>query len=557
MNEPQYILFPVRSAEQGYVRPEIGRDKRSNRIFDAKTFVFDLTNDRWYRGDGATKGGVDLKSEPLYISSADARYLRQALNLSDLPDKLAARTALDVYSKPEAGLMADWTPYVSPPAGSWWATPGNFDNQVIRRPDGTFELARDFDAYWETATRGLTVTELFIDAENGDDVTGDGLTWGTAWKTLAKPGAETSNWTSVQAVILNIRGTFDWLAMWSITGVDPAKPLMVRGHGEARVAVSVAASTITWTQESSPNTDVWGFDYSAQSAPVGARTPNGVYDPGQLDAFGDYTSYSSAESIEECQASPQSFFLDTVNSKFYVHTATDPSSTSAAVSVDRCGLALGTNAQTFLDSITIEGGWASIITGSSTTMQSLFYRRCKFTSTFPDPAGVQSGNAMNFTPSPNGLCIGWDSIATKAWKDGFSYSGTNTVVEVRNIGRSNGVDVAGTAHNGTTGHGAIRALLLSGQYYKNLNRNVHYVQTSTLWAIGCAAGDATTDLTDADQSVDWFVSFTGGGVTAWLDRCVRFGNSLHPLMVIDGTVRVRNCNFQPADFTGGGSAYSY
>jgi len=320
-----------------------------------------------------------------------------------------------------------------------------------------YEQGRVYSTDFDITTLKPTGTVKWV-AKTGNDTTGDGSE-GNPYRTVTKAYAEAAD-------IINIKaGIYDRGDMTA--ALNPTRSLaIVSADGAGKAILSrIQAGTLSWTQQGSPNTDVYlttGIS-SVRAILDLTYTRSGEF---LMDGVtGLPNPYTSVASIAACQALAGSYYL--TGSNLYVHTH-DNRAPDANVKV----LRVEANLQPATANVTIyyegmemwgDDGVRYIVTGASTTST-----LCGI-NTASRFGGVASANAwrangINFSYAVNCECT--DYLGNG---DGFNYHGDSgngvsvNFLEVNCRAKRIGISTQ-TNNNCTTAHEDCNGIRLNGRY---------------------------------------------------------------------------------------------
>lgn len=117
-------------------------------------------------------------------------------------------------------------------------------------------------------------------------------------------------------------------------------------------------------------------------------------------------------------------------------------------------------------------------------------------------------------------------------QDGFGYRRYAKVAEIDCYGVRNGgngwMPNAAGANNGSTTHDSVVSVRINGTYRHNNDRNIHDVNATRNWLIGCGAGFAQVASSDPYESGNFMSAAAHHGSSAtrtWLTGCISLGGS--------------------------------
>lgn len=127
--------------------------------------------------------------------------------------------------------------------------------------------------------------------------------------------------------------------------------------------------------------------------------------------------------------------------------------------------------------------------------------------------------------------------------DGFGYRGSQRAIEIDCLGVWNGWPNLNTNDNGTSTHDNVRSVRVNGTYAFNDDRNLHDINETRNWLLGCRVGFAQNGGTDPYDTSNFVFGRRGqtDATLAWLDGCRSLGGSASDLGSYGNSiVRVRN-----------------
>lgn len=374
---------------------------------------------------------------------------------------------------------------------------------VYRRGDRTFYTDFDFDVYRPFAASAADTT-LYVDVATGSDSNP-----GTAALPLK------SIYQAVHARSGNVQvyvrpGVYAGNDSWRDANPTSTRLVVEPWPGfSGRIISRRSATGLTWTLNT-------GSTYQATVASAGS-----VVDAANIDANGDFTRLTLRTSIALVDANPGSYFFS--GGIVYVRTfdSRAPDSNLHVFLDARNGRYQQDGGTVWLKGIDFEGG--------SRPLQQACLTAGQFnTGYFWDCSMKYSGGTSGLNGfNTDGRCFSYlkSCIAASNWSDGFNYhnfsGGLPTVsVEIDCIGRNNGFSGAGI-NNGSTTHDGGTAVRINGQYFGNENRQVHDVNSSYSWNLGCTARDSRGSTARVNFAAG---TGTGDSTIMWLDQCTSTGS---------------------------------
>lgn len=290
-----------------------------------------------------------------------------------------------------------------------------------------------------------------------------------------------------------------------IGGLGPtARNMSIRcPNGRAIISQRQSFSDTTWVLETG-KTNTYRV----------LRTNTGrVFDSSVIDSHGDYTELTHVTSIDDVEATANSWYTD--ESNVYVHTSDNrvPGEEIYLFFKVLNGLPIANTYTYYLENIDLEGGASPFQLSHGT----IYAKNCTF------KYGTES-NGVTLLGS-NAIFIG--CTAAKNVLDGFNYhkSGPGLLcnaVEIDCIGRDNGGTWINTnkIDNGSTAHDGCKVVRVNGQYLRNYGPNCIDITNSRSWNLNCASVD--TKLTNDTSSSNAGFSCLSGAIM-WLDSCMATG----------------------------------
>lgn len=362
-----------------------------------------------------------------------------------------------------------------------------------------------------------TGTEMFV-AKTGNDTTGNG-TIGNPYRTITKA-------YNMGATVINIRaGIYDRGDLPA--SFNPTRSIaLISYDGPGTAIISrIQAGTLSWTQQASPNSDV----YLTTGGGTSVRTildTNYVYSGEYLKdgVTGVPTPYTSVASIAACQALPGSYYL--TGSNLYVHTYnnTAPGSNIKSLRVETNWAVTTTNITVYLDGIEMWGDepFRYIVTTSPTSSIAAA-RNCGFRY-----GGLNSSNAFRVNGINYSYAISCECSDYLGDGDGFNYH-----ADAGSTVKTNGLEVNCTAkriglttsstNNGSTAHDSCNVIRLNGNYSYTRGPVIADVLSAYSLNLGVTAGNSQAVLSNAQKSCFQIGESGSTGATMWLKNCTTNG----------------------------------
>lgn len=391
-----------------------------------------------------------------------------------------------------------------------------FTKSIWVEPDGSAATDLDFQDY-----RVTPVATYFVRHTGGDD-SNDGLTFATAFATMTK--AMTMSVGSDIKIIMQPGTFFQSRGCWG--SYTAARNVEIQPLGNGITTLLGCDSGVTWAKTSGRNY-VYEATISATVAELAQSAFEAVADRAFLTSDGEYSGYSKAASVADCDANPGSWFW--AAGTIYVHRL-DQSAPDDNVCVWRqvsciiAGATSGSQYRLVTQNINFHGVANNVVRGPTEGVRPLWVaKNCQF-------AYSQSVNAT--TGGGGFRAEGGDSIHLGCSYFRNAYDGANyhkhtstinkcNAVEVSCSGYRNGLTGAGN-NQGSTTHDGNSIIRLNCQYSDNEGQNIADVQagtTSLNWNVSCTNSRKSTTPRNYD--------FDGGSgtVKAWLGNCKSGGRA--------------------------------
>jgi hypothetical protein len=411
---------------------------------------------------------------------------------------------------------------VTPPTGWGWALPF-----TVQRKGSKFR-AKGFDI---TAYKPAVLKTYYV-SPTGNDTTGNGLAWATAYRSINKAI------TQADADLVYVEtGTYTRSFSWDGNTLSRSMSIIGVGGYAICALAQTAADGLTWSL-TADQTNTYQCTRSSASK---------VLDVSVVAANGDYQELTLRSSIATVEANAGSYWIN--GTTVYAHT-TDHRQPDANVWVTlttRNGKING-DVHVYAENIDFVGGYAGLEfdnTGAGQTGE-LYLKSCKFRHA--------TGNGLESTGQS--LVIAQDCLAARNGGDGFNYHYLNSVVpkiiEINNVGRDNGS--AGDDDNGSTSHDGASIVRIMGEYMRNKGPNV--IDSASLESLNLGVKSYTSAASISGARADFDLG--GGSGTMWCDTCNNDeSTSEHGFRAGTGTtVKKHNCRATVAD-DGSGTVESY
>ncbi len=370
--------------------------------------------------------------------------------------------------------------------------------KIYKNPrTGTFNVGK-----WKIENQVPRTGGTFYVSKSGNDTTGDGLSWATAWLTVGKAHATVPDFACVYVG----EGRYGWTESASIN-----KSISIIGVGDV---VFDGGLPYTWALVAG-KTHTYSADYGGPSVDV--------VDWGTLDEEGLPTFYTQKASINEVEATPGSFYcLNAPPWTCYVHPLDD-----GAPDADLRGLynkyfvnfTDGTR-KIYVENI-VSMGEVGTITQAVTT-GAVYYKNCKFVNTLLScesyPAILQNCFYRGYITADN------------AQRD-LLYSNGAKIIEIDCEGHTSGGS-AYVGSNVSTNHNAGENVIIGGHYHGTYGPPIGYIGDGKCWLLGVHSYN--------NLAVDSnYYSFQLDEALAYLDSCISEG-SVKDIGPGGETIYVRN-----------------
>lgn len=445
---------------------------------------------------------------------------------SDL-DNASEDTESNVFGTSEVVL--------TPPTGFPWSP----EFSIIRGRDDKFRVSIDPQNFIPDAD-----VILYVSQQNGSDANAG--TSPSSPKSTINGALSSSVYTSASGgAIIYVEPGF-----WSANdAIQPNQIIrdtaIICREGKAYISSGSATYDRSWTQQSSPNDDVYkatfeNFNGTAWTSKV-------------LDEEGLWTKLTEVSSVNECQATPGSYYHTGDDVYFHAHNDGLPTQRGYYLgSVSSIGNSHSTNYMFYAKNIVFCLGNGFNVVGSSGAEPCVF-DQCSFR--------YMGGNGFDHDDR-GGFLFLKDCDAKMNGLDGFNYydsGGNDTVLEVDCEGSRNGW-AGGGNNNGSTGHEDSVIIRVGGTYDRNQDRNVHDVHNVKSWNIACYAGRSVNNTSEYN-SFNLGAGRNGETDTAelWLDMCTTQGSVADFYVGPASAIRTRRMKISDkvADVSDGGTYENY
>lgn len=299
---------------------------------------------------------------------------------------------------------------------------------------------------------------------------------------------------------------------WGNAAPQSAKFQVLTYGGDGDAIVSNHYPNLTWSLSSG---QTWVSTPASFANVVDFTNPT-------LD--GDFQRLTQQPSVPDVDSNPNSYFWD--GTDLYVNTfdGRQPDNEIRVYSSLANARISRANGETYMENIQFHGsstnGALYCRLGDPATKHLLLAKNCQFNYCGSTGDGLDINGA--FTTVLQGC------MANENGADGFNYHeifgspGPNTI-EVDCIGRGNGYTNDGT-NNGSTMHDPDSiAIRVNGQYYNNEGRNIHDINGSQSWNLGCISRDSKGS---GQNDANWVAGQSGEANQSimYLDTCDSSGS---------------------------------
>ena len=270
----------------------------------------------------------------------------------------------------------------------------------------------------------------------------------------------------------------------------------------------------------------------------------------------NYVALAHASSIDNCKATPFSFYSDTT--LVYVNTGgiitPNNENTFLNLSLNRPLWEVTPdtgNVNVYLEGITFIGGSCGGLVAKNTASYSVEVHayKCNF-------YGAYNTTTKNYDAVSilGGKAYFKECEASYSRKDGFNYHAQNNVVplavEIDCVAKCNGTDGDGYTNNGSTAHDGAVVIRVNGVYHDNIGANVADVHNGTKTLnLRCVAYDSHGN---PSQGANADFSAQQASAIMWLDRCKTSGDSDYSIYSYSGTsMYLHKCDYKNTQ--GGGT----
>lgn len=486
-------------------------------------YVIDIFSDGTARmsvmlNDGKTWHFGGLASVPLSaikLVVADTMTVEFSMTQASIPAYVSTELA-NIIAAPAStayeGLLGALE--LTPPTG--------FDSAItdavsVYRFDSTRAFT-SLSLHSELAVYDPQVSTIYVDVASGNDSNP-----GTAAAPIKRLSTALARGIGGKLKIIANGGLYNGLNGFNqtvITAIDHLE--VVSGDGEK--IISSCHETISWSLDT-------GTTYSG----IHTNVFYSIFDAATIDANGDYLRLADAGTLPACRTTVGSYYK--TGTTLYVNLGRAPDA-DLRVFTGVGGSGTGqfyykkAGGTVYLEDVEIHGGYQAayilVETAGTTTVST---RRCSF----------KYGGANGFYNQGNVLASSQESICSFNMEDGFVYHHYSTLlgipkgIEVDCIARSNGWNATGT-NNGSTTHDGGHMLRVNGLYEDNQNRQIHDVNDSLTWMVGCVVTDPRAG------AYSNYCAGVGGGAASimHLDGCESSGTYDLETIITGSTIYTTN-----------------
>lgn len=460
--------------------------------------LFNVTNNSWVGNQQSIENEMkQLKysqkqnTNNLYLSENGYIYSLAYAAPSDATT--ASSVNIDYASLELTFLVEDTRKKVVLPEEFSWKDSGI---EIYKDDKGVISADIDLSEY-DTKKDGTT----YYLAVNGSN-SNDGLTPQTAFKNLntALNQSDCAEVIVSAGIYIRTQGQYN---------VPFPRDIIIKAAGDGDVIFSVHDS-LSWSLVADKQ-----YTYQATRSNVAS-----VYDISNVDENGDYSALTIVSSIDEVEATENSYFTD--SSIVYVHAKNNAtvSNNNIRVYLSTNNIVVGSNSaadKICLENINIEGGSRPVLVDTGRVETTFVMKNCK----------LKYGSTDNSLSSLGAKTICVSCEVSGSMKDGFNYHAKNGLIpyaiEISCTGRDNGRDGA-DQHNGSTMHDGGKIIRVNCEYFENSGPNMIDVNEATeSYNVGVYAHDSTATA-DTISNSD-FKNSNVGAATMWLDTCKSEGSS--------------------------------
>ncbi|MCZ7554601.1 MAG: hypothetical protein M5U05_18820 [Anaerolineales bacterium] len=353
-------------------------------------------------------------------------------------------------------------------------------------------------------------------SKSGNDTTGDGLTWETAWKTVTK--AYTALGSTPNVCIFIGEGIWGWNDGWSNATQSVTRSFVGVGNVEIDTYYIVNPYSLTTGK-------MYTYESTGLVGPISS-----VLDYGHRDSDGIPSLYATKTTIDDVEATAGSFYYDTVAKILYVHTLNESAPDANVRSQYMGSNFLSTNVsgvQLYAENFKVYRTPTSISSSGGITYLN----------------NVHLGYiGMSFTNNTTAILrdCSWRSSLKMgvATQEDLLYGSAAKIIEIDCEGSySGGSTYIGS--NATTNHDAGENVIINGEYHHTYGPPIGFIGNGKCWLLGTYSHD------NLATSANYY-SYQLDEAVAYLD-CCRSSGSVKDIGPMSEIVHVR-------DFIGGATS---
>ncbi len=281
---------------------------------------------------------------------------------------------------------------------------------------------------------------------------------------------------------------------------------------------------------------------------------SGILDKKYKNVMGDYKRLKQASSLDDCKATPGSYYKGQSTTTLYFHLYDSRQPDASVLPLRYSPLLNIKSDKCFISGVELIGAYHSVVnTGvinidaSSSNSKEYLITNCKVTFGMECVSVRTNGNTISILN--NFYC-------TQSAEDNIGYygSGSTTVsnalaIEINTRSYYGGFNNDGS-NNGSTLHNSWNAIRVNSDFSYNENKNVADINNAKVWLLGVIASNATSPTVNVNYS------FTDCEV--WLDTCKK-GGSITDLELVGGNNKIHFKDAVPSDWvrTGTGLIDTY
>lgn len=264
------------------------------------------------------------------------------------------------------------------------------------------------------------------------------------------------------------------------------------------------------------------------------RTNPASVDLASTDSYGIAKRLKVVADLGVLDATPGAIY--TTGGVLYMHTHDSRSPDASIVTFSNVTSAWTqtTSQQIFMQNIDFWGYLQPVFIGGSAAARYVF-DGCTFSYSYDAKNGFETSSSTH----ADTLTIMHNCTAAYNSYDGFGYRGAHKAIEIDCKGVYNGFVGTNDADNGSTAHENVTTLRINGIYRYNGDRNVHDVNNTYNWLIGCKAGNAQNGSADHYMSGNFLAGIQGTSSDdphTWLEACESLGGSAADIGAYGGAI---------------------